>query len=110
LGEEREDLEGALGASAHPWLERRRTSNSSPGPEPHVSEPLIAAFKIAVTEEQFLEGQRTAQKGGALQMRCTHTEVRTAEPLITDRPHELLTPLPRHVPRAWMDPRFGRGI
>jgi hypothetical protein len=69
-----------------PWLERRRISNSSPGPEPRVSEPLIAAFKIAVAEEQVLEGQRTAQKGEALQMPCTHTEARAAGPLVTDRP------------------------
>jgi hypothetical protein len=59
-----------------------------------VSESLIAALKVAVAEEQVLEGQRTAQKGEALQMRCTHIEARAAEPLVTDRPHELLIPLP----------------
>ena len=86
MAEEREQLEGAFRASAHPWLERRRISNSSAGPEPRVSESLIAALKVAVAEEQVLEGQRTAQKGEALQMRCTHIEARAAGPLVTDRP------------------------
>ena len=38
--------------------------------------------------------------GRALETACTSIEVRTGVPPVTDRPHELLTPLPRHVSLA----------
>ena len=56
MAEEREQLEGAFRASAHPWLERRRISNSSADPKPHIPESLKAALNVLLAEEQALDG------------------------------------------------------
>jgi hypothetical protein len=49
-------------------------------------------MKVVVAEEQTLEGPRTLHMGRWLKSACIHVEVWTAEPLVTDRPPELLTP------------------
>jgi hypothetical protein len=93
----RENFEGACGASTHPWQHHRRVPCSSADPEPHIPELLKAALKVVVVVEQPLEGRRTAETGEALQTTCTHIEVWTVTPLLTDPGRELLLPLPRHV-------------
>ena len=59
------------------------------------SEALKAALRVVVADEHHLEGHGALQTRMALQMACTHTDARALRPPITDRPHELLTPLPR---------------
>lgn len=63
-------------------------------PEPYVPESLKAVSNVVKADAQHLEGQRAAQTGEALQMTCTHNEVWTTGPLLTDRGRELLLPLP----------------
>ncbi len=66
---------------------------------------LKAALKVVVAAERTLDGPRdlrhetTAQIGLYAHL-CQDSRTSGNRP-----PHELLTPLPRHVPRAWMDPR-----
>ena len=51
---------------------------------------LKAALNVLVAAEQVLDYQRAKPEGQALKTAPTHTLVRTAGPLIMDRPLELL--------------------
>jgi hypothetical protein len=87
---------------------------SSPSVEAQTNdEKLSRRYRLTRRLSKPKKRVRTSQRATgvicALETACTHIRVRAAEPLVTDRPPELLTPLPGRVPRAWMDPGVGIG-
>jgi hypothetical protein len=83
---------------------------SSPSVEAQTNdEKLSRRYRLTRRLSKPKKRVRTPQRATgvicALETACTHIRVRAAEPLVTDRPPELLTLLPGRVPRAWMDPR-----
>jgi hypothetical protein len=60
---------------------------------PHDQGAFKAALNVVVADEQHLGGP-DYQMRQRLKSACTHTETRTAGPLVIDRGSKLLLPLP----------------
>jgi hypothetical protein len=99
---------------------RHRHTPDLPSREPEIPLPTLshdapelfkAALQVVVAEERALDGPEDLTTETAAQIGLyAHPEVRTAEPLVTDRPPELLTPSPvTSRERGWPQ-GFGRGI